>query len=728
MKKKYSILLFLFSLVATPLVAQVESNFSKKYIARLETLFEEGRKCYVGIGNKYQLKRVIDAYEVALSQARTDGIITLEDENNLMLQVKLDKLWGDYHYLNSDEDSHSYVQAEKHFKDALAIAEASDIGQESYYYRFVIHEELAQLYYKQGRYVEANMEMECAFEYSNYLYNLPDSDNAILDFISQQAMCKARVSRFSEAINDINAVISNYRNTDSERYGEALRKKAKILMLQQESGDTGMADPTEDALKCYKEFFSLKKEDALLHFEAMSSEEREQYWMRIRPFVVDCYRLENADPAFLYDVTLFSKALLFELNKNGGGKQNLEANWQDIQNQLKTEDCAIEFVEYEKFGKQQMAALVLKKKGQPQFVTMPSRDSIMQFNCNGKTVSERIQYTHLNDGNTKRILNALYTDSTGVFRLIWNKELCEAIGKAKHIWFAPDGCFHRLAIEYMLPEEAAQYDCHRLTSTRILLSKRKKHISGKALLFGGIDYNASTNTSGTGNDTLAYMYFKKAHAKDNYPYPILKHSLTEAQTMMQQRAHPGDTLLSGGEATEQAFKQICSDYPIIHLCSHGEFHPTPASIGTDLKPIAFDNSMSESILAFAGINSNLKSDTLSSDALDGLLSAKEISSYNLTQAELVALSCCETGLGYITQDGVFGMQRGLKNAGAQAIIISLWEVNDIAGKLFMTQLYLELSRCQSLYDAFHRARKSVMDYYDPYKPAYYNVFILIDAI
>ena len=305
MKKKYSILLFLFSLVATPLVAQVESNSSKKYIARLETLFEECNKCYVGIGNKYQLKRVIDAYELALNQARTDDIITLEDENNLMLQVKLDKLWGDYHYLNSDEDSRSYEQAEKHFKDALAFAEASDIGQESYYYRFVIHEELAQLYYKQGRYVEANMEMERAFEYSNYLYNLPDSDNAILDFISQQAMCKARVSRFNEAINDINAVISNYRNTDSERYGEALRKKAKILMLQQESGDTGMADPTEDALKCYKEFFSLKKEDALLHFEAMSSEEREQYWMRIRPFVVDCYRLENADPAFLYDVTLF---------------------------------------------------------------------------------------------------------------------------------------------------------------------------------------------------------------------------------------------------------------------------------------------------------------------------------------------------------------------------------------------------------------------------------------
>ena len=50
MKKKYKILLFLFCLVTTPLVAQVESNSSKKYIARLETLFEEGRKCYVGIG------------------------------------------------------------------------------------------------------------------------------------------------------------------------------------------------------------------------------------------------------------------------------------------------------------------------------------------------------------------------------------------------------------------------------------------------------------------------------------------------------------------------------------------------------------------------------------------------------------------------------------------------------------------------------------------------------
>lgn len=727
MNKKYSILLFLFSLVATPLIAQVESNSSKKYFARLETLFEEGRKCYVGIGNKYQLKRVIDAYEVAFNQARTDGIITLEDENSLMLQVKLDKLWGDYHYLNSDEDSLSYEQAEKHFQDALAITEASDIGQESFYYRFVIHEELAQLYYKQGRYVEANKEMEHAFEYSNYLYNLPDSDNAILDFISQQAMCKARVSRFNEAINDINAVISNYRNTDSERYGEALRKKAKILMLQQESGDTGMADPTEDALKCYKEFFSLKKEDALLHFEAMSSEEREQYWMRIRPFVVDCYRLEGADPAFLYDVTLFSKALLLELNRDGGGRQNLEADWQDIQKQLQPKDCAIEFIQYEKYGKQKMAALVLNNHEVPKFVRMASPDSVMQYNIGASSIQERLTYVRDIKTN-KQKTNRIYEDSTGFFRLIWRPQLIEAIGDSRDIWFAPDGYQHRIAIEYLLPEAAANYRCHRLTSTRTLLRRDKtgkaQKSDGNALIIGGVNYNSSQYYTEMQNDSVAYTFFKE----DKFLLDSLKYSLPEVNAILHCRNNPQDLLLCGVEAAEFTFRDLCKGYSLIHISSHGAYRAASVPLGTDLKPCMTDQSLSECLIAFSGINTSLKTPHFNPTSIDGLLSAKEISSLDLSQTELVVLNCCETGLGGVTADGVYGIQRGLKNAGAQTMILTLWDVLETSSVFFMTNFYDQMSQGYSIYEAFYHVRELMTKHEEYNEPRCRDPFILIDAL
>ena len=70
-------------------------------------------------------------------------------------------------------------------------------------------------------------------------------------------------------------------------------------MLQEEGG--GKANQKK-ALECYRTFFNLKKKDALSHFMGMTSKEREQYWMRIRPFITDCYRLEDADAGYLYNV------------------------------------------------------------------------------------------------------------------------------------------------------------------------------------------------------------------------------------------------------------------------------------------------------------------------------------------------------------------------------------------------------------------------------------------
>lgn len=68
---------------------------------------------------------------------------------------------------------------------------------------------------------------------------------------------------------------------------------------------------------------------------------------------------------------------------------------------------------------------------------------------------------------------------------------------------------------------------------------------------------------------------------------------------------------------------------------------------------------------------------------DGILSARELAEQDLSHVSLVVLSACQSGLGYICTDGVYGLQRGLKTAGVKAIIASLWSVDDQATMLLM---------------------------------------------
>ena len=702
-------------------LAQAPQGDRAAFARQFEALFLEGNRHYVETANKARLLPVIDSLQALVDQGRETGLLTPSLEDSLLVAVKMDKLNGDYHYLNSDDEKGSFAKAEEHFRSALAFTEdeAHARLRDVFYYQFVMHEELGQLYYKQGRYAEAYQEMKTADDHASFY---SPSEDEQLDILSQLAMCEARVAKFDSAKTNIQTVIDNYRDKDTERYGEALRKKAKILMLQQENTGTGMADPTDEALQCYKDYFALKKADALQNLGAMSEADREAYWMRIRPFVVDCYRIESADPAFLYDVTLFSKALLLELN-NRDGQQNLGCTWTDIQGRLGSKECAIEFIQYEKQGQQKMAALVMKSQGTPQFVAMPSPDSVMHYKIGRFSIEERLRHISAKGEETKSTTR-IYTDSTGFFHCVWPSRLLRCIGDAKDVWFAPVGFQHRIAIEYALPEETAHYQCHRLTSTRMLMKrstgKAKRSPMGSALFVGGVSYNANGASERMANDSIAYSYV----LREGIRFDSLDNSLPEIQTIIGRRRNPRDLVLTGASATESAFRTACTGRSIIHISSHGLFKAAKVPLGTDLKPCLTDNALSESLIALSGINGFLRDPDFRPTATDGLLSAKEIATLDLSQTQLVVLSCCETGLGYITADGVYGIQRGLKNAGAQAIVITLWDINDEATNHFMVYFHQQLQKGRSPYDAFQATRRSMAEL----DPVLRDPFILIDAI
>jgi CHAT domain-containing protein len=140
-----------------------------------------------------------------------------------------------------------------------------------------------------------------------------------------------------------------------------------------------------------------------------------------------------------------------------------------------------------------------------------------------------------------------------------------------------------------------------------------------------------------------------------------------------------------------------------------------------------DNSLRRSGLAFAGAQKAWDGEEIPKGIDDGVMLAQEIASMDLAGTDLVVLSACETGLGEINSEGVFGLQRAFKKAGVQTLIMSLWKVHDEATALFMQTFYDNLLSGKSKRDSFAAAQMALRKHRDYGKdPAYWAAFVMLD--
>ena len=93
---------------------------------------------------------------------------------------------------------------------------------------------------------------------------------------------------------------------------------------------------------------------------------------------------------------------------------------------------------------------------------------------------------------------------------------------------------------------------------------------------------------------------------------------------------------------------------------------------------------------------------------DGILQMREI--YNLRfNAALVTLSACQTALGKaITGEGIVGLSRAFFYAGSNAVLASLWNVNDASTARLMSPFYRALASGQSIDDALRAAKLTMV--------------------
>lgn len=395
----------------------------------------------------------------------------------------------------------------------------------------------------------------------------------------------------------------------------------------------------------------------------------------------------------------------------------LTASWKDVRESLHAGQVAIEFVQAVSpdDGKRHYIALILRKGSEPQYI-----DLCREGDLTSETAQQRL------------------------YELVW-QPLERQLEGVQTIFFSPAGTLHLLPVESLLrPDGVAMsdlYQMYRLSNTRELIRKKSPEQTLQVALFGGVEYELSSeqweNMSETSVASAGVKATRDAISLERGASAFLPGTEMEVADIEEQLHEKNirTALYTGIDASEGTVKQLSgTPTTIIHIATHGFFQQKGTGDNPDYsndKESEEDQAMSRSGLLMAGAISYLRGAKIPDNVDDGILTARELSHLDLTQTSLIVLSACETGLGDITSDGVFGLQRGFKKAGAQSILMSLWKVDDEATCLLMTEFYKHwIGEKKTKHEALQLAMKTVRSHKEKGwdDPKYWAAFILLDGL
>lgn len=199
---------------------------------------------------------------------------------------------------------------------------------------------------------------------------------------------------------------------------------------------------------------------------------------------------------------------------------------------------------------------------------------------------------------------------------------------AQHIVFVPHGVLHHLPFHALHDGESYLVDRYTVSyapsaSIYAVCQDKQVNHSGGALLLGIPDVQA----------------------------PLIRSEVEALSAIV-----PNAKLFVGEHATEAVLRDHGRDSRVVHIATHGYFRQ--------------DNPMFSSIRLG-----------------DTHVSLCDLAHLRIP-AELVVLSGCATGLNVVTPgDELMGLVRGFLQAGAQSLILSLWDVHDESTKDFMIGFY-----------------------------------------
>ncbi len=344
------------------------------------------------------------------------------------------------------------------------------------------------------------------------------------------------------------------------------------------------------------------------------------------------------------------------------------------------------------------------------------------------------------DGRWAHAESALRQKGLELKRVVWDPMMRHA-GGARRLFLVPDGSLFFMPFA-ALPGSSPRgyliedgFETHRLMNERDLLRNEQPPPKPQSLLaIGGPDFDLGLSETDLAElrrpslldswrDTASDLFqdllrdpCRGGATIDFFELSAAEQEIAEVAEIFraggESRGEPQTvTTLSAAAATESAFKKHASSHSVLHVATHAFFDlgcgkGEPAGLG-DLLVEAPGTTTVIPGLAFAGAN-RIRDSRLEDD---GILTVPEIANLDLTAARWVVLSACDTALGEVAAgEGVLGLARSFRLAGADTLILSLWSVDDRATREWMSELYrARFTRGQSTSASLRSASLAILE-------------------
>ena len=509
--------------------------------------------------------------------------------------------------------------------------------------------------------------------------------------------------------------------------GILLNSEIEMSRLLLESGDTTVVSLYEQ-MRANRNIVSKQREDIAMKSTSMNDS-------------IKTFAMQYADS--LERVADMQERELVERSKvYGDYTRNLAIDWQDVKRHLNAGDIAIEFLEVPVTNDSIVyAALTLRQDYDfPHFIKLFGKHELSDLN------------------------ESLYFSSPILYNMIWQPLSSELEG-VENVYFSSAGELHRIAIEYAPQNESTMfnelYNAYRLSSTRQLaVAHDVINEPINASLYGGLRYDATPTAIAIDDnnniiDNSRYADFILQPTPDSLisknvyipDLPGTKKEVEEVYSLMNDMGMEAD-IFTDTLGTEASFKALSGKRRnTILIATHGFYgknepdnNTMPPMMILDNNRYVEDKAMTRSGLLFAGAANAWQIPDM---ANNGILTAQEVAGLDLRGLDMCVLSACETGMGKITGEGVYGLQRGFKKAGAKTLLVSLRKVYDDATRILMTEFYRNYLSGKSKIESIKAAQQFLRNYIDPdtdikssggdaitpyAEPVFWAYFILVDAL